>query len=89
MTTAEHFLGCHPEHERAEDDEQPAEQRQPVEPCWHCGTPTPHGCDCSECWENAHYVPPGACYHCPTCGRWWAYMTLNVTTITFPGRDEA
>ena len=54
------------------------------EECWHCGTPTPRGCGCFDCYDNAGYIPPAAAYHCKTCGRWWAWMTgLNITTITF------
>jgi hypothetical protein len=85
----EHFPGCHPEDARAPDSPPlgrgvPGYQPQETEACWHCGTPTSHGCGCSECWENADYVPPSAAYHCRTCGRWWAWMTgLNITTITF------
>jgi hypothetical protein len=84
--TSEHYRGCHPEHEQGD---QPANhQAQEVEPCWHCGTPTPHGCNCIECRNNAEYIPPAAVYHCPLCGRWWAWMTgLNITTLTFGARE--
>ena len=86
-----HFPGCHPE-----DTTDPREVPEGYEPggpedCWHCGTETPQGCQCWDCMDNADYVPPTAAYHCPTCGRWWAYMTgLNVTTITFgePKADQ-
>ena len=28
-------------------------------------------------------------YHCPTCKRWWAYMTgLNITEITFGAQPD-
>jgi hypothetical protein len=83
IVPGEHFPGCHPEHEEGTS---PGHGYQPAETeeCWHCGTPTPRGCNCSECWENSDYIPPTAAYHCKTCGRWWAWMTgLNVTTITF------
>lgn len=82
-----HFKGCHPEHEHG-DDTPEGYQPQETEPCWHCGTPTPHGCGCIECMDDP-YIGPAATYHCPTCGRWWAYMTgLNITTITIPGSGE-
>lgn len=82
----EHFLGCHPEQdERAPENDRPTSEIPDTEPCWHCGTPTTRGaCGCADCWDGAEYIPPSAVSHCPTCGRWWAYMTgLNVTTITF------
>lgn len=84
MSAAEigHFYGCHPEHEQG--SQVPGHEPQDVEECWHCGTPTRRGCDCSECWNGADYIPTAASYHCPTCGRWWAWMTgLNITSITF------
>jgi hypothetical protein len=78
-----HFPGCHPED--AEDTrEVPAGyQPQETEDCWHCGTPVMRGCDCADCWEGADYVPPTAVYHCPACGRWWAWMTPVIMQITF------
>jgi hypothetical protein len=78
---AEHFPGCHPED--AEDrQKKPLGELGGVEDCWHCGTPTSRGCNCADCWDGADYVPPSAIYHCPTCKRWWAWMTgLNITTI--------
>jgi len=79
----EHFYDCHPEDSRAPDPPAGTEIKD-VEPCWHCGTPTPRGCRCGDCLDSADYVPPEAIYHCPTCGRWWAWMTgINVTTIKF------
>jgi hypothetical protein len=90
--SAVHFPGCHPGD--AEDTREVPDGYQPaeVEPCWHCGTPTPHGCGCADCvyGDGAKYIPPSAIYHCQTCGRWWAWMTgLNITTITFePGEDR-
>lgn len=81
---AEHFPGCHPEH--AEDRrEASVASLAETEPCWHCGTPTRRGyCGCSDCWEGSDYIPVSAVYHCPTCKRWWAWMTgVNITTITF------
>jgi hypothetical protein len=82
---AEHFRGCHPEDAEDQREVPDGYQPQETEDCWHCGTPTGRGdCGCSECWDGADYVPPSAVYHCPTCGRWWAWMTgLNITTITF------
>jgi len=78
-----HFPGCHPED--AEDRrEVPAGYRpQDTETCWHCGTPTPRGCNCADCRDGADYVPPSAVYHCPACRRWWAWMTPVITEITF------
>jgi hypothetical protein len=78
---AAHFPGCHPED--AEAPETPGHQQQETEECWHCGTPVTRGCNCTACWDSADDVPPGAVYHCQTCRRWWAYMHLNVTRITF------
>jgi hypothetical protein len=89
MTAAdlEHFRGCHPEEDRAaEDHEGPADQ--PVEDCWHCGTQTPRGCGCADCWLSADDIPPAAVYHCPLCGRWWAYMRLSITSFTFNPEGE-
>jgi hypothetical protein len=87
VTAAQHFPGCHPED--AQGDQPESHVPQETEPCWHCGTPTPLGCNCRECWEGSDYVPPSAVYHCPTCGRWWAWMTgLNITQITFGGDDQ-
>jgi hypothetical protein len=84
----EHFPGCHPED--AEDPRESPGTPAETEDCWHCGTPTPHGCDCADCWKDADVISPTAIYHCPTCGRWWAYMTgLNITTITFGAEPEA
>ena len=86
---ADHFPGCHPE-----DAEDPRETPSGYEPrdtenCWHCGTAASLGCNCADCAGEADYVPPSAVYHCPTCGRWWAWMTgLNITEITF-GAPEA
>lgn len=77
----EHCIGCHPEDEQGPPKPEGYQPQNP-EACWHCGTSTTRGCDCDDCWENASYVPPSAAYHCDTCGRWWAYMDLNVTTIT-------
>ena len=78
---ADHFPGCHPEH--AESSRTRGEPQE-TEACWHCGAPTPRGCWCPDCHDGADYVPPSAVYHCPLCGRWWAWMTgLNITTITF------
>lgn len=78
--TGPHFPGCHPEDVRA-PREGSEHQQQATENCWHCGTPTPCGCNCSECWEGADDIPPAASYHCQTCGRWWAWMTMNITEI--------
>lgn len=81
--SAEHFPGCHPEDAEDIREDHTYEGGQP-ENCWHCGTPTPQGCSCLDCYDAADYVPPTAIFHCPTCKRWWAYMTgLNITTITF------
>jgi hypothetical protein len=89
MTTAngEHFLGCHPEDGEAPDNPE-GYQPQATEPCWHCGTPTPRGCNCDDCWADADDKPPSAIHHCTTCGRWWAHMYLNITKLTFPGRES-
>jgi hypothetical protein len=87
-TVTGHFPGCHPED--AEAPETPGHKPQETEDCWHCGTPTPHGCGCLACVDA--FDLPGVSYHCPTCRRWWAYMTgLNITTITFgePGAEVA
>jgi hypothetical protein len=86
MKDAEHFRGCHPEHAESPDRVEPAEIRE-TEPCWHCGTLTTRG-RCADPWcedcQGNDYIPPSAMYHCPTCGRWWAWMTgLNITKITF------
>jgi hypothetical protein len=80
--TTRHFPGCHPED--AQGKQEAGHQPQETENCWHCGTPTPRGCNCAECWDGADYIPPSASYHCKTCGRWWAWMTgINITEITF------
>lgn len=85
MSELEHFAGCHPEDDHALEKSE-GHTPQQEEACWHCGTPTVHGCDCVDCWNNAELVPPDCVYHCLCCGRWWAYMTgINVTTLTFPG----
>lgn len=85
----EHFLGCHPEHEQAPQEAGEGPKGQDVENCWHCGTSTSRGCHCPECLDGVDYVPPSAVYHCPTCGRWWAWMTgLNITEITFGAPKE-
>lgn len=81
-STAEHFPGCHPEDAEAPASSGPAQRGAP-EGCWHCGTITSMGCDCRDCYEGGDDVPPEAAYHCPTCKRWWSYMSLNVTTISW------
>lgn len=81
--TKQHFKGCHPDDEQA--PETPDHTVQETEPCWHCQTMTTVGaCGCAECYgPGSEYVPASATYHCPLCGRWWAYMTgLNITSIT-------
>ncbi|HEV2376195.1 MAG TPA: hypothetical protein VGS19_29000 [Streptosporangiaceae bacterium] len=83
----EHFHGCHPEDEQ---DQRPSpEAPADTERCWHCRTETTRGaCRCADCLDG-EYIPQGAIYHCPVCGRWWAYMTgLNITTITFGAEQE-
>lgn len=81
----QHFPGCHPEDAQAPDAPR-GYQPQETEDCWHCGTPTPRGCNCWDCQEGSDYIPTAASYHCKTCGRWWAWMTgLNITEITFGG----
>jgi hypothetical protein len=85
---AEHFPGCHPEHANADRQSAGGHQPQETEACWHCGTPTTRGCSCADCWEGADYVPPSAVYHCPTCGRWWAWMTPVITELKFGTTDE-
>ena len=83
-----HFPGCHPEDAEAARDDSDAPKGLDTENCWHCGTPTSRGCHCDDCIDASDYIPPAAIYHCPTCGRWWAYMTgLNITTITFGDSD--
>jgi hypothetical protein len=77
-----HFPGCHPEESEDPRPDKPQAEIQDTEPCWHCGTPTPRGCSCFDCCDDG-YIPPTAVYHCPTCKRWWAYMNLNITKITF------
>jgi hypothetical protein len=85
--TTEHFPGCHPE-DATDPRESPKEPAE-TENCWHCGTPTPRGCNCWDCQDAADYIPPTAIYHCPVCKRWWAYMTgLNITTITFGAPED-
>ena len=85
----EHFPGCHPEDAEDPRPSKPVEEIQDTEDCWHCGTPAPRGCDCADCWDAADYMPPTAIYHCPTCKRWWAYMTgLNITEITFGAQPD-
>jgi hypothetical protein len=89
---AEHFDGCHPEDDKDPRETPEGHQSGGIEDCWHCGTPTKQGCGCFDCYDAADYIPPTAIYHCPTCKRWWAYMTgLNITTITFgaEGADGA
>ena len=88
-TQAGHFPGCHPED--AEDPRQVPDGYQPqeTENCWHDGTPTTRGCNCAACWDGADDIPPSAIYHCPTCKRWWAWMTLNITEITFGADAES
>lgn len=88
--TEQHFKGCHPEDEHSPRTP-PPDYGQEVEACWHCGTLTTRGeCGCYECWESADDVPPDVVYHCPTCGRWWAYMMPRITTIVFnPPADDA
>lgn len=79
-TSGDHFPGCHPEDDRAPDPPK-GHKLQETENCWHCGTPTSQGCACADCLDADDYVAAGAMYHCETCGRWWAYMT--VTEIKF------
>jgi hypothetical protein len=77
-----HFVGCHPDDSTATDppaDYLPQEQ----ELCWHCAQVTRRGCSCIDCWENMDTIPLACVYHCMTCGRWWAWMTLRVTELTF------
>ena len=78
-----HFPGCHPE-----DSEAPLPVEgalpQDSEPCWHCATDTPRGCICALCWESADEVPPTCMYHCMVCNRYWAWLTLRITTFTIP-----
>jgi len=84
MITEEHFIDCHPEDEEAPatpEGYEPAE----TEKCWHCAAPTKKGCNCADCWESD--IPPSGIYHCAVCGRYWAYMQLNVTTITLKGAE--
>lgn len=86
--TEEHFIGCHPEHEHAPQRDRPVSEIPDTEACWHCGTLTTRGaCNCSDCWDNADYIPPSAVSHCPTCGRWWAYMIPRITKITFEASE--
>jgi len=81
---ADHFPGCHPEDAEAPRETPGGYTPQETASCWHCGTATARGCNCADCWDGADYVPPSAVYHCPVCGRWWAWMTgLNITEITF------
>jgi hypothetical protein len=79
-----HFHNCHPDDDT---DPRPAPDPLPApgtaDACWHCGTQTPHGCSCVNCLANADVIPPSAIWHCPLCGRWWAYMTPVITKITF------
>lgn len=81
---SEHFPGCHPEDAEDRRELPEGEQIRGTENCWHCGTPTTRGtCFCADCRDET-YIPQAAVYHCPTCKRWWAWMTgLNITTITF------
>jgi hypothetical protein len=81
---SEHFPGCHPKDAEDRRELPEGEQIRDTESCWHCGTPTTRGvCRCADCLYD-DYIPPGAIYHCPTCKRWWAWMTgLNITSITF------
>lgn len=77
-----HFPGCHPD-----DDEAPTppEGYLPMEsePCWHCAAVVPRSCFCSDCLEHDADVPASCTYHCRACNRWWAWMTLKVTTLRF------
>jgi ribosomal protein S14 len=80
--SAGHFPGCHPEDAQA--SERGKYQGGQPEDCWHCGTPTSQGCNCLECsGDSADYIPTTAIFHCRACGRYWAYMSLRVTTLTF------
>lgn len=81
-TAIEHFIGCHPRDGKAPATPEGYEPRE-TEACWHCGTPTSRGCGCGDCEDAADVMPPTAVYHCRRCGRWWSYMRLNVTKITF------
>lgn len=82
----EHFWGCHPE-DGASAREAPSDAAKAgePEPCWHCTTMTSRGCLCDDCVTDSDVIPPTAMYHCPTCGRWWAYMQPRITTLIFPG----
>lgn len=77
--TDEHFKGCHPEDGKA--PKVPGREPTETEGCWHCQTPTSRGCRCGECWDGEDGIAPSAIYHCALCGRWWAYMELNITEI--------
>jgi hypothetical protein len=79
----EHFPGCHPEDAEGAREAGGAPAGQETEDCWHCGTPTPRGCYCLECQDEADYIPTTATYHCPVCKRWWAWMMPRITTIAF------
>lgn len=83
-----HFPGCHPEHDR--DDRETPEPANGTDECWHCKTPTTRGaCRCADCYEGADDIPVEAVYHCPLCKRWWAFMRLNITKITFGEVSDA
>jgi len=85
MSETEHFPGCHPEDDEDTRDQPDGYQPQDTEDCWHCGTPTPRGC---RCWDCLDVDDTGrGMYHCPVCRRWWGYMTLRVTKITFGDED--
>lgn len=85
MNGNDHFLNCHPEDARAPET---VEGYRPTdtEACWHCGTLAKRGCYCPKCMDTADDVPPEMVYHCPVCGRWWAYMYLRVIEMIL-GRE--
>jgi predicted amidophosphoribosyltransferase len=83
-----HFLHCHPEDSKAPPAPE-GYQPSKTENCWHCGTPVKRGCHCPVCLDAADDIPPEVTYHCPVCGRWWAYMTLRIMELIFGKEQQA
>lgn len=78
-TPEPHGWLCHPEDNQAPPGG-PNGAPGP-ENCWHCDTLTETGHDCETCRDAGEIT--GLVYHCPTCGRWWGYV--SVTQIPLGG----
>lgn len=86
MQAPEHFKGCHPEDKVAPAEAPEGYRPTETEDCWHCKTPTKRGCYCSDCLDSDEDVPADMIYHCPLCGRWWAYMYIRMIEMIL-GRE--